>query len=184
MCSARATCSGAHELARRVCRALPVSVLGAGWGPPALARPFPTRPGYHTYCNFLKMEASQSHPASTAFCVLLLRTRRPQPRTAPRDGLRLGEEEEGEPFHWEWGESSPPGFSQEGGTPPLQQRKGDRARKMPASSLGCLWERRSENSPGPSQGNFSHNTSIHTLSVTCVHTHALLTWRMRQLSQS
>ncbi|XP_060149526.1 receptor for retinol uptake STRA6 isoform X1 [Globicephala melas] len=52
-------------------------------------------PGYHTYCNFLKMEASQSHPASTAFCVLLLRTRRPQPRTAPRDGLRLGEEEEG-----------------------------------------------------------------------------------------
>ncbi|XP_065757204.1 receptor for retinol uptake STRA6 isoform X1 [Phocoena phocoena] len=52
-------------------------------------------PGYHTYCNFLKMEASQSHPASTAFCVLLLRTRGPQPRTAPRDGLRLGEEEEG-----------------------------------------------------------------------------------------
>uniref|UniRef100_A0A8C6BB77 Receptor for retinol uptake STRA6 n=2 Tax=Monodon monoceros TaxID=40151 RepID=A0A8C6BB77_MONMO len=52
-------------------------------------------PGYHTYCNFLKMEASQSHPASTAFCVLLLRTRRPQPRTAPQDGLRLGEEEEG-----------------------------------------------------------------------------------------
>ncbi|TEA35009.1 hypothetical protein DBR06_SOUSAS9710084, partial [Sousa chinensis] len=52
-------------------------------------------PGYHTYCNFLKMEASQSHPASTAFCVLLLRTWRPQPRTAPRDGLRLGEEEEG-----------------------------------------------------------------------------------------
>ncbi|XP_059859669.1 receptor for retinol uptake STRA6 isoform X1 [Delphinus delphis] len=52
-------------------------------------------PGYHTYCNFLKMEASQSHPASTAFCILLLRTQRPQPRTAPRDGLRLGEEEEG-----------------------------------------------------------------------------------------
>ncbi|XP_060026015.1 receptor for retinol uptake STRA6 isoform X2 [Lagenorhynchus albirostris] len=52
-------------------------------------------PGYHTYCNFLKMEASQSHPAATAFCVLLLRTRRPQPLTAPRDGLRLGEEEEG-----------------------------------------------------------------------------------------
>ncbi|XP_059951146.1 receptor for retinol uptake STRA6 isoform X3 [Mesoplodon densirostris] len=52
-------------------------------------------PGYHTYCNFLKMEASQSHPALTAFCALLLRTRRPQPRTVPRDGLRLGEEEEG-----------------------------------------------------------------------------------------
>ncbi|XP_036696461.1 receptor for retinol uptake STRA6 isoform X2 [Balaenoptera musculus] len=52
-------------------------------------------PGYHTYCNFLKMEVSQSHPALTAFCALLLRTRRPQPRTVPRDGLRLGEEEEG-----------------------------------------------------------------------------------------
>ncbi|XP_061037908.1 receptor for retinol uptake STRA6 isoform X2 [Eubalaena glacialis] len=52
-------------------------------------------PGYHTYCNFLKMEVSQSHPASTAFCALLLRTRRPQPRTVPRDGLSLGEEEEG-----------------------------------------------------------------------------------------
>ncbi|XP_007446730.1 PREDICTED: stimulated by retinoic acid gene 6 protein homolog isoform X4 [Lipotes vexillifer] len=52
-------------------------------------------PGYHTYCNFLKMEASQSHPALAAFCGLLLRTRRPQPRTVPRDGLRLGEEEEG-----------------------------------------------------------------------------------------
>ncbi|XP_059771436.1 receptor for retinol uptake STRA6 [Balaenoptera ricei] len=52
-------------------------------------------PGYHTYCNFLKMEVSQSHPALTAFCALLLRTRRPQPRTVPRDGLSLGEEEEG-----------------------------------------------------------------------------------------
>ncbi|KAM9090590.1 receptor for retinol uptake STRA6 isoform 1-T4 [Megaptera novaeangliae] len=52
-------------------------------------------PGYHTYCNFLKMEVSQSHPALTAFCALLLRTRRPQPRMVPRDGLRLGEEEEG-----------------------------------------------------------------------------------------
>ncbi|XP_068411586.1 receptor for retinol uptake STRA6 isoform X2 [Eschrichtius robustus] len=52
-------------------------------------------PGYHTYCNFLKMEVSQSHPALMAFCALLLRTRRPQPRTVPRDGLSLGEEEEG-----------------------------------------------------------------------------------------
>nr|XP_058914661.1 receptor for retinol uptake STRA6 [Kogia breviceps] len=52
-------------------------------------------PGYHTYCNFLKMEVSQSHPALTAFCALLLRTRRPQPHAVPRDGLRLGEEEEG-----------------------------------------------------------------------------------------
>ncbi|KAI4535353.1 hypothetical protein MG293_014579 [Ovis ammon polii] len=52
-------------------------------------------PGYHTYCNFLKMEVSQAHPAATAFCTLLLRTQRPQPRVTPRDGLRLEEEEEG-----------------------------------------------------------------------------------------
>ncbi|KAI4572976.1 hypothetical protein MJG53_012814 [Ovis ammon polii x Ovis aries] len=52
-------------------------------------------PGYHTYCNFLKMEVSQAHPAATAFCTLLLQTQRPQPRVTPRDGLRLGEEEEG-----------------------------------------------------------------------------------------
>ncbi|XP_032324823.1 receptor for retinol uptake STRA6 isoform X1 [Camelus ferus] len=52
-------------------------------------------PGYHTYCNFLKMEVSQSHPALTAFCALLLQARRSRPRTAPQDGLRLGEEEEG-----------------------------------------------------------------------------------------
>ncbi|XP_006047416.3 receptor for retinol uptake STRA6 isoform X1 [Bubalus bubalis] len=52
-------------------------------------------PGYHTYCNFLRMEASQSHPAATAFCALLLRTQRPLPRATPQDGLRLGEEEEG-----------------------------------------------------------------------------------------
>ncbi|XP_029807248.1 receptor for retinol uptake STRA6 [Suricata suricatta] len=52
-------------------------------------------PGYHTYCSFLKIEASQSHPATTAFCDLLLRTQRPQPLLAPQDGLRQGEEEEG-----------------------------------------------------------------------------------------
>ncbi|XP_039094064.1 receptor for retinol uptake STRA6 isoform X2 [Hyaena hyaena] len=52
-------------------------------------------PGYYTYCSFLKIEASQSHPATTAFCDLLLRTQRPQPLRAPRDGLRQGEEEEG-----------------------------------------------------------------------------------------
>uniref|UniRef100_A0A8C3W500 Receptor for retinol uptake STRA6 n=1 Tax=Catagonus wagneri TaxID=51154 RepID=A0A8C3W500_9CETA len=52
-------------------------------------------PGYHTYCNFLKMEVSQSHPALTAFCALLLRTQRPQLRTAPQHSLGLGEEEEG-----------------------------------------------------------------------------------------
>ncbi|XP_047652479.1 receptor for retinol uptake STRA6 [Phacochoerus africanus] len=52
-------------------------------------------PGYRTYCNFLKMEVSQSHPALTAFCALLLRTQRPQPRTAPQHGLGPEEEEEG-----------------------------------------------------------------------------------------
>ncbi|XP_012374296.1 receptor for retinol uptake STRA6 isoform X2 [Dasypus novemcinctus] len=54
-------------------------------------------PGYRTYCNFLKTEASQSHPAATAFCSLLLRARSPQPQTPadPQDGLRPGEEEEG-----------------------------------------------------------------------------------------
>ncbi|CAK7300974.1 Receptor for retinol uptake STRA6 [Vulpes lagopus] len=49
-------------------------------------------PGYYTYCSFLKIEASQSHPATTAFCTLLLRTRQPR---SPQDGLRRGEEEEG-----------------------------------------------------------------------------------------
>ncbi|XP_041600333.1 receptor for retinol uptake STRA6 isoform X2 [Vulpes lagopus] len=49
-------------------------------------------PGYYTYCSFLKIEASQSHPATTAFCTLLLRTRQPR---RPQDGLRRGEEEEG-----------------------------------------------------------------------------------------
>ncbi|XP_076979927.1 receptor for retinol uptake STRA6 isoform X2 [Tamandua tetradactyla] len=54
-------------------------------------------PGYHTYCNFLKTEVSQSHPAMAAFCSLLLRARNPQPHTQvdPQDGLRSGEEEEG-----------------------------------------------------------------------------------------
>ncbi|KAG8514562.1 Receptor for retinol uptake STRA6 [Galemys pyrenaicus] len=48
-------------------------------------------PGYHMYCNFLKIEASQSHPAVTAFCALLLQ--RPRPPAAPQDGPRLEEEE-------------------------------------------------------------------------------------------
>ncbi|KAK2500881.1 hypothetical protein MC885_005281 [Smutsia gigantea] len=52
-------------------------------------------PGYHTYCNFLKIEVSQSHPVMTAFCSLLLRTQRPRSPAAPQDDLRLGEEEEG-----------------------------------------------------------------------------------------
>uniref|UniRef100_G3U167 Receptor for retinol uptake STRA6 n=1 Tax=Loxodonta africana TaxID=9785 RepID=G3U167_LOXAF len=54
-------------------------------------------PGYHTYRNFLKIEVSQSHPAVTAFCTLLLRGRTPQPQlpARPQDSLRAGEEEEG-----------------------------------------------------------------------------------------
>ncbi|XP_008567879.1 PREDICTED: stimulated by retinoic acid gene 6 protein homolog isoform X2 [Galeopterus variegatus] len=52
-------------------------------------------PGYHTYRNFLKIEVSQSHPAMTAFCNLLLQARSPLPWSpaAPQDGLRPGEEE-------------------------------------------------------------------------------------------
>ncbi|XP_007947192.1 receptor for retinol uptake STRA6 [Orycteropus afer afer] len=54
-------------------------------------------PGYHTYRNFLKIEVSQSHPAVTAFCTLLLQGRRPQPQplAGPQNGLRPEEEEEG-----------------------------------------------------------------------------------------
>lgn len=36
-----------------------------------------------------------------AFCALLLRMQKPQPRTAPQDGLILGAEE-GASSHWEW----------------------------------------------------------------------------------
>ncbi|XP_075391677.1 receptor for retinol uptake STRA6 [Tenrec ecaudatus] len=49
-------------------------------------------PGYHTYRNFLKIEVSQSHPAVTAFCRLLLQ---PQAPVGPQDSLRPGDEEEG-----------------------------------------------------------------------------------------
>ncbi|XP_073917730.1 receptor for retinol uptake STRA6 isoform X2 [Castor canadensis] len=55
-------------------------------------------PGYHAYRNFLKIEVSQSHPAMTAFCTLLLQAwgRRLQQTPAdPQGSLRLGEEEEG-----------------------------------------------------------------------------------------
>ena len=157
-----------------------VCIMGC-LGPPRLA--LHPHPGYHTYCNFLRMEASQSHPAATAFCALLLRTQRPLPRATPQDGLRLGEEEEGAPFHWGWGEVEPtcllPG---ERHAPLSNTGKGERARKMLTSSLGCLWERRSENFPGPSQGNFFLDTNIYTPSVTCVCTHLVLTWGMRPLS--
>uniref|UniRef100_A0A8C9PK98 Receptor for retinol uptake STRA6 n=1 Tax=Spermophilus dauricus TaxID=99837 RepID=A0A8C9PK98_SPEDA len=63
---------------------------------PSTAIPLPT-PGYCTYRNFLKLEASQSHPAVTAFCTLLLAA--PSPRLQapvdPKGNLRTGEEEEG-----------------------------------------------------------------------------------------
>ncbi|XP_006888453.1 PREDICTED: stimulated by retinoic acid gene 6 protein homolog [Elephantulus edwardii] len=49
-------------------------------------------PGYHIYRNFLKIEVSQSHPAVTAFCTLLLREQRPQLRPPV---LRPEDEEEG-----------------------------------------------------------------------------------------
>ncbi|KAM6149565.1 receptor for retinol uptake STRA6 [Erethizon dorsatum] len=56
-------------------------------------------PGYHTYRNFLKLEASESHPAVTAFCGLLLGARSPRARArspaAAQNSLRPGEEEEG-----------------------------------------------------------------------------------------
>ncbi|XP_055478073.1 receptor for retinol uptake STRA6 isoform X2 [Psammomys obesus] len=52
-------------------------------------------PGYHTYRNFLRIEASQSHPGVLAFCTLLLHAPSPQPRPlmAPQDSLRPTEEE-------------------------------------------------------------------------------------------
>ncbi|EHB11873.1 Stimulated by retinoic acid gene 6 protein-like protein [Heterocephalus glaber] len=56
-------------------------------------------PGYRTYRNFLKLEASESHPAMTAFCALLLEVQRPRARAqspaAAQNCLRLGQEEEG-----------------------------------------------------------------------------------------
>nr|XP_051698231.1 receptor for retinol uptake STRA6 isoform X4 [Oryctolagus cuniculus] len=65
-------------------------------------------PGYHIYRNFLELEASQSHPAVSAFCSLLLRAQGRHPRptwapAAPQDSLRPREEEEeeGAPSPWE-----------------------------------------------------------------------------------
>lgn len=51
-------------------------------------------PGYHTYCHYLKMEVSQSHPVMKAFCLLLLQLARPE---GP-PGLRVSNVEEGETF--------------------------------------------------------------------------------------
>ncbi|KAL8196919.1 UNVERIFIED_CONTAM: hypothetical protein K2H54_001861 [Gekko kuhli] len=49
---------------------LDVSLLGHG------AEAFD--PGYRTYCYYLKIEVSQSHPAMKAFCFLLLQSQSPQ----------------------------------------------------------------------------------------------------------
>ncbi|KFQ12271.1 Stimulated by retinoic acid 6, partial [Leptosomus discolor] len=48
-------------------------------------------PGYHTYCHYLKIEVSQSHPVMKAFCLLLLQLARPE----GLPGLRASNVEEG-----------------------------------------------------------------------------------------
>ncbi|NWV07394.1 STRA6 protein, partial [Ptilonorhynchus violaceus] len=48
-------------------------------------------PGYHTYCQYLKVEVSQCHPLLRAFCFLLLQPGIPGTPAAPRDsGLEEG----------------------------------------------------------------------------------------------
>lgn len=51
-------------------------------------------PGYHTYCHYLKIEVSQSHPVMKAFCLMLLQLARP----AGPPGLQASNVEEGETF--------------------------------------------------------------------------------------
>ncbi|NXE92366.1 STRA6 protein, partial [Menura novaehollandiae] len=51
-------------------------------------------PGYHTYCHYLKLEVSQSHPLMKAFCFLLLQPARPDAPDTLQDtnmeeGIRL-----------------------------------------------------------------------------------------------
>ncbi|NXM76923.1 STRA6 protein, partial [Serilophus lunatus] len=41
-------------------------------------------PGYHTYCHYLKIEVSQSHPVMKAFCLLLLQPAQPDGPAPPR----------------------------------------------------------------------------------------------------
>ncbi|RMC22782.1 hypothetical protein DUI87_00215 [Hirundo rustica rustica] len=42
-------------------------------------------PGYHTYCQYLRVEVSQCHPLLRAFCILLIQPGRTQPPAPPRD---------------------------------------------------------------------------------------------------
>ncbi|NXG42246.1 STRA6 protein, partial [Psilopogon haemacephalus] len=48
-------------------------------------------PGYHSYCHYLKIEVSQSHPVMKAFCLLLLQPARP----GGSPGLQASNMEEG-----------------------------------------------------------------------------------------
>ncbi|KAJ6664131.1 hypothetical protein lerEdw1_008346 [Lerista edwardsae] len=48
-------------------------------------------PGYRTYCHYLKIEVSQSHPVMKAFCLLLLQLHSPK----GLEGLQSGDLEEG-----------------------------------------------------------------------------------------
>ncbi|XP_077174292.1 receptor for retinol uptake STRA6 [Paroedura picta] len=43
-------------------------------------------PGYRTYCYYLNIEVSQSHPAMKAFCWLLLQSQRPRGPKGPQPG--------------------------------------------------------------------------------------------------
>lgn len=90
------------------------------------------------YRNFLKIEVSQSHPAMTAFCSLLLQAQSLLPRTmaAPQDSLRPGEEDEGAPYHWEWGNRAYPASSRKDVCPSPAHRVS--ARKILTSSLPWL----------------------------------------------
>uniref|UniRef100_A0A672V2S8 Receptor for retinol uptake STRA6 n=1 Tax=Strigops habroptila TaxID=2489341 RepID=A0A672V2S8_STRHB len=51
-------------------------------------------PGYQTYCHYLKIEVSQSHPVMKAFCLLLLQLARPEgpsglPASNVEEGIQL-----------------------------------------------------------------------------------------------
>ncbi|XP_068927285.1 receptor for retinol uptake STRA6 isoform X2 [Petaurus breviceps papuanus] len=52
-------------------------------------------PGYRTYCYYLKMEVSQSHPAMKAFCLLLLQLPGSRGLAGAQAALRPSDAEEG-----------------------------------------------------------------------------------------